>query len=141
MDGRGDIQDVVRPAAYLPHVKASRPPAGGHAHHGPVETVREEDYYGHRIVVRTTYQIEVDGRPVSGHLGVANDGRVHYHPVPNLSYASAVDLVKGLIDAFPEDFEPGDGGPGHADHDHADHDHADHADHHHPGDADHEGGH
>ena len=29
---------------------------------------------GHRIVIRTTYEIEVDGQPVSGHLGVAKDG-------------------------------------------------------------------
>ena len=43
---------------------------------------------GHRIVIRTTYEIEVDGQPVSGHLGVAKDGRVHYHPVPNLSFPS-----------------------------------------------------
>jgi hypothetical protein len=133
-----DIKDIARPAAYLPHVKASEPP-GGHPHHGTVETVREDDYDGHRIVVRTTYQSEVDGRPVSGHLGVANDGRVHYHPVPNLSYASAVDLVKGLIDTFPDDFEHGDGGSGHPDHpDHSDHHHPDHQ---HPGHADHEGGH
>jgi hypothetical protein len=140
MDGMGDIHDIARPAAYLPHVKASRPPEGAHTHPGPVETVREHDYDGHRIVVRTTYQIEVDGRPVSGHLGVANDGRVHYHPVPNLSYASAVDLVKSLIDTFPEDFEPGDGHPGHPGHPDQP-DHPDHPDHDHPGHADHEGSH
>jgi hypothetical protein len=115
-DDMEDIRDIARPAVYLPHVKASEPPAGTQAHHGPVQTVREDEYHGHRIVVRTTYEIEVDGRPVSGHLGVANDGRVHYHPTPNLSYASAVDLVKSLIDIFPDDFEPGDGHPDHPDH-------------------------
>ena len=138
----GDIRDIARPEAYLPHVRGSEPPAGAHTNHGPVETVREDDYYGHRIVVRTTYEIEVDGRPVTGHLGVANDGRVHYHPTPNLSYASAVDLVKSLIDTFPDDFEQSDGRPGHPDHDHADHGHPDHghADHGHPAHPDHEGG-
>jgi hypothetical protein len=39
-----------------------------------------------------------------GHMGVTNDGNVHYHPVPNLSFASAIDLVKELIDIFPDDF-------------------------------------
>lgn len=81
----------------------------GHDHgHGlPTESTREATYYGHHIVIRTTYRIEVDGRSIEGHLGVTNDGQVHYHAVPNLSFASAVDLVKQLIDTFPEDFEAG----------------------------------
>jgi len=72
--------------------------------HQKSESVREADYRGHRIVVRTHYEIEVDGRLIMGHMGVTNDGQVHYHPVPNLSFASAVDLVKQLIDIFPDDF-------------------------------------
>ena len=68
------------------------------------DSVREADYQGHRIVVRTRYEIEVDGRAVTGHMGVTNDGHVHYHPVPNMSFASAIDLVKRLIDVFPDDF-------------------------------------
>jgi hypothetical protein len=85
-------------------VKRNRPRAGHHRGDA-VETVREDDYRGHHIVVRTTYEIEVDGRPVTGHLGVTNDGRVHYHPVPNVSFASAIDLVRQLIDTFPDEFE------------------------------------
>jgi hypothetical protein len=112
-----ELREVTRPSAYLRHLEASRPPPATHPPHGPIETVREAVHAGHRIVVRTTYEIEVDGRPVTGHLGVANDGRVHYHPVPNLSFASALDLVRSLIDTFPEDFEPGDG------HDHGGHGH------------------
>jgi hypothetical protein len=65
--------------------------------HGKMESVRQADYRGHHIVIRTRYQIEVDGRMLMGHMGVTNDGQVHYHPVPNLSFASAVDLVKRLI--------------------------------------------
>lgn len=109
-----ELREITEPSAYLPRVRASEPPAGTHPHHGPIETVREAVYEGHRIRVRTVYAIEVDGRPVNGHLAVANDGRVHYHPVPNLSFASAVDLVRALIDAFPDDFEPDvDGHGGH----------------------------
>ena len=75
----------------------------GHQH--PMsETIREADYEGHHIVIRTTYQIEVDGKPVTGHMGVTDDGKVHYHPVPNISFASALDMVKQLIDIFPDDF-------------------------------------
>ena len=72
--------------------------------HQRTESVREADYKGHHILIRTQYQIEVDGKMVMGHMGVTNDGQVHYHPVPNLSFASAVDLVKQLINIFPDDF-------------------------------------
>jgi hypothetical protein len=81
----------------------------GHGDHGgATESVREATYKGHRIMVRTTYQIEVDGKPVEGHLAVTNDGRVHYHTLPNISYASAIDLVQQVIDSFPDDFAPPD---------------------------------
>ena len=72
--------------------------------HPKAENVRQADYKGHHIVIRTQYQIEIDGKIIMGHMGVTNDGQVHYHPVPNLSFASAVDLVKQLIDIFPDDF-------------------------------------
>ena len=81
------------------HVKTSQ----NHTHQKN-ESVREADHKGHHILVRTHYQIEVDGHMVMGHMGVTNDGHVHYHPLPNLSFASAVDLVKQLIDTFPDDF-------------------------------------
>lgn len=77
--------------------------AQGHQHKTS-ETIREAHYEGRHIVVRTTYQIEVDGTPVTGHMGVTDDGKVHYHPVPNMSFASALDMVKQLIDVFPDDF-------------------------------------
>ena len=69
-----------------------------------MESVREADYEGHHIVVRTRYQVEVDGHMLMGHMGVTNDGQVHYHPVPNVAFPSAVELVKKLIDIFPDDF-------------------------------------
>lgn len=73
--------------------------------HQDMESVREAEYQGHRIVVRTRYEIEVDGKKVMGHVGVTNDGNVHYHAVPNLSFPSAVEMVEKLIDIFPEDFD------------------------------------
>ncbi len=74
-----------------------------HEHHTN-ESVRQATYKGHQITIRTTYVIDVDGVPIEGHMGVTNDGRVHYHAVPNLSFASAIDMVKQIIDAFPDDF-------------------------------------
>ena len=82
-----------------PMVRQAQKPA--HAH---PESVREAEYKGHHILVRTAYHIEVDGQMLTGHFAVSNDGQVHYHPVPNISFASAVELVKQLIDIFPDDF-------------------------------------
>jgi len=56
-------------------------------------------------VVRTRYRVEVDGRPLDGHLAVTDDGSVHYHPLPNYSFGSALDLVRQVIDSFPDDFD------------------------------------
>ena len=74
-------------------------------HEGGQEVVREDDYKGHHIVVRTTYNITVDGKEVTGHLMLTNEGQVQYHGLPNYSFDSAVELVRALIDNFPEDFE------------------------------------
>jgi hypothetical protein len=73
-------------------------------HHTSSTSVREADYNGHHIVVTTTYSIEVDGIALMGHMGVANDGSVHYHPIPNMRFTSAIDLVKQVIDVFPDEF-------------------------------------
>jgi hypothetical protein len=99
-----ELQRIVVPEAYLPNVTARRRRKRPAAHHAGMGSVREAEYRGHRIVIRTSYQIEVDGRPVSGHLEVSDAGRVHYHPLPNLSFGSAVDMVKQVIDAFPDEY-------------------------------------
>lgn len=112
---KSEFVQAANPQSLVDSVRRYRPPEHGH-HHGAVESVREATYRGHRIVVRTTYHIEVDGVTIAGHLGVTNDGQVHYHPVPNLSFGSAVDLVKQLIDIFPEDFVAQT--PGHSHHSH-----------------------
>jgi hypothetical protein len=74
-------------------------------HHGTTESLRTAEHRGHKIVVKTRYDITIDGRRVTGHMGVSNDGHVHYHPIPNLSFASALDMVKAIIDVFPQRFE------------------------------------
>jgi hypothetical protein len=58
----------------------------------------------------------VDGVPITGHLLVTNAGRVHYHAIPNQEFASAVDLVKRIIDLSVEGITPGP--EGHGDHGH-----------------------
>lgn len=85
-----------------------------HGHHGV--SVREDCYKGHRIVIRTTYEIEIDGQPFAGNLDVSNSGTVQYHGIPNVSAPSAVELIRSVIDSFPEDFAAD--GPAEAGHHH-----------------------
>ena len=108
---RDELVQATTPEAMVDRLRqtAAVAPPAGHDHggdHGDVESVREATYRGHRIVVRTRYRIEVDGVPIDGHLGVTNAGQVHYHAIPNYSFDSAVDLVKQVIDTFPDDFPP-----------------------------------
>ena len=93
------------------------------------DSVREIDYKGHHVVVKTTYEVTIDGKPFHAGLGVTNEGDVHYHGMPNVGFASAIDLVKAVIDTFPGEFGKGKGGGGgedHGGHDHAGHDHGAH---------------
>ena len=112
---RSELAQSSTPESLVEHVRRNAPmlQQTEHPHGETMESVREATYRGHHIVIRTSYHIEVDGVTVEGHLGVTNDGQVHYHAVPNLSFASAIDLVKQLIDTFPEDFQPRPGGHAH----------------------------
>jgi hypothetical protein len=112
---RNQLAQGSTPESLVEHVRQNVPALRQtqHPHGEPSESIREVSYRGHHIVIRTSYSVEVDGLPLEGHLGVTNDGRVHYHGVPNLSFASAVDLVEQLIEAFPEDFQSRSGGHAH----------------------------
>ena len=106
------LQDGGRRASVLASFReASRAAAHSHGH----PSVRTAEHNGHSIEIRTTYDVRIDGEPMEAHLGVSNDGNVHYHGLPNYSEASAIDLMRRVIDAFPDDFPPTD------DHDHHDH--------------------
>jgi hypothetical protein len=87
-------------------LKAGRSVAAGHAEHDkhPFQSVREIEYNGHKITIYTQYQIKVDGKAFSGHIYVDNRGKVSAHALPNYSFVSAVDLVKKIIDEFPDNF-------------------------------------
>jgi hypothetical protein len=106
-----DPQDLARLAdpAVLGSYLAGLP---RHAHGGGGGTVtlREDEYHGHKIVVKATYDVTIDGRPLSLHLSVTNDGSVHCHSLPNYQSTSLIDVLRHLIDAYPDDFPPGGGG-------------------------------
>ena len=102
---------------------ADPPHTGAHGHPTPT-SVREVTYKGRTIRIETTYSITVDGQPVTGHVMVNNEGKVHYHAIPNQEFTSAVDMVKRVIDLTPP-AEPGNSPSNPPDHDHHhDHDHS-----------------
>jgi hypothetical protein len=88
-------------------LKAGKPVAAmGHAEHdkGPFQSVRVVEHKGHKIAIYTRYEIRVDGKPFTSHVYVDNTGKVSTHALPAYSFVSAVDLVKKIIDEFPDDF-------------------------------------
>jgi hypothetical protein len=74
--------------------------------HGKHEatSVRELTHNGHTVRIITTYRVEVDGKPADMHLSVDEDGQVFTHATPFVTYASAVDLMKEVMDAYPDAF-------------------------------------
>ncbi|SOD41692.1 hypothetical protein [Nitrosovibrio sp. Nv4] len=83
------------------------------APHGKHEatSVRELTHNGHTIKIITTYRVEVDGKPADMHLSVDEDGQVFTHATPFVTYASAVDLMKQVMDAYPDAFSESDSHP------------------------------
>jgi len=93
-------------ANYLAGLPQPGPGHGGH----PAVSVREDSYKGHRIVIKTTYEMTVDGKPLPIHVSLSNDGSAHVHGLPNYQFLSVVDLVRALIEFFPNEF-PAEGPP------------------------------
>ena len=85
--------------------------------HGKHEdtSVRELTHNGHNIKIITTYRVEIDGKPAAMHLSVDEDGQVYTHATPFITYASAVDLMKEVMDAYPDAFSESGS---HSDHNH-----------------------
>jgi hypothetical protein len=73
-------------------------------HERSIKSVRTAMYKGQRIVIRTLYEIEIDGSPMKQSISVPNDGNVHTHILPNYSFHSTIDLIETLIDRYPESF-------------------------------------
>ena len=73
-------------------------------HHSAKPMIRTDFYKGHELRIETAYKITIDGKRVRGYVDVTNSGQVHYHPLLNRSASSAIDMVRGIIDAFPDEF-------------------------------------
>ena len=96
------LLDESRHAAVLASHQESPPLT----HPGGHPSVRTAVHNGHTIEIRTTYDIRIDGEPLEAHVSVSDIGSVHYHGLPNYAEASAVDLMRRVIDAFPDDYPP-----------------------------------
>lgn len=96
-----DIKNVIKDKKdYIPD--NYKDTASGHsAHHGEhgFSSERIFNYKDKKVVIQTTYKVEIDGVPLQAHVAVSDDGTVHCHGLPNYSFASATSLVKNLIDA------------------------------------------
>jgi hypothetical protein len=120
MTDYADLKSAAAPEAMRAALaaRADELVMAAHPHHpSAMADVREAEYRGHRIEVRTSYAITVDGRPFDIHVIVDNEGRVYYHGMPTRDFPSVIDLVKRAIEQFRDDFEPGpepgDTDPGH----------------------------
>jgi hypothetical protein len=106
---RSELVAAAQPDALAAAVAAQADPGQGHEHggHGGM-SVRSLRYKGRDIVVRTSYDITVDGVAFDPVITVDNGGRVHYHGLPSRDFPSTVELVQKAIDFFPADFPTGD---------------------------------
>lgn len=83
---------------------------GGQEHFGGtvVAGMRKTEYQGHRIRIKTSYEITVDGVPFQGHAVLDADDRICSHACPYQSFDSMLNLMKHLIDLYPESFQERD---------------------------------
>lgn len=93
-----DLTITLDPKSFTPPT-GYKPGSGHHAHQKSFTSTRTALYHGRKIKIKTTYRIEIDGEPLTLHTVVTNDGKVHYHGLPNYAFASAIDMAKAIIDA------------------------------------------
>ena len=103
---RAELLAASRPEALAAAAVAAGAQGHQHPHGAARASVRTLAYEGHEIVVRTTYEIRVDGREFPAAVDVDNTGRVSYHGLATRDFASTVELVQKAIDLFPDDFAP-----------------------------------
>ena len=95
------LQQYAKKAAMMLHEKAH---AGHMAHGKHGVSTRETEFKGHRIVIKTHYEVRVDRKKIGMPFSADNDGQVTCHAVPNYSAASAIDVAKQIIAAYPHYF-------------------------------------
>ncbi|MFF4866002.1 hypothetical protein ACFY3J_30645 [Streptomyces sp. NPDC001231] len=88
------------------YLAESARPTGEHTP-GPAPSVRTTEHEGHRITVTTTYDVVVDGTPVTARLHVADSGMLYSPGLPYHQFTSALDAVRALMSTYPDHFGGG----------------------------------
>jgi hypothetical protein len=84
-------------------VRARHPEYARHAHAaGPVTSTRTIQAAGRDVVVRTTYEVFMDGEALSLSMMVDSDGRLWSHLCPYATFATATELVEYVLERVPE---------------------------------------
>ena len=76
-----------------------------HRHENLVRSDRVLEHRGNTITITTIYEVRVEGRLVTLHMMVDEDGRLWSHLCPYLTFATATELVLHLIERMPHLFE------------------------------------
>lgn len=119
--------DPCGPTKQPEWLETEFPDLVGHPHHNPLTSTREFAHLGHSIRIVTTYEIVVDGKPMQTHAMVDEEGQLWCHAIPYLSFPSASEMVRHIIDEYADVMVTretlGDGGhaPGHSVDDHSSH--------------------
>ncbi|MFI9718962.1 hypothetical protein ACIHFE_04790 [Streptomyces sp. NPDC052396] len=74
---------------------------------GPARSVRTTEHKGHKVTVATSYDIVVDGTPVTARLHVGDSGLLYSPSLPYHRFSSALDAVRALISSYPDHFKGG----------------------------------
>ena len=69
-------------------------------HHHLLTSTRHLSHKGHQIAIKTTYEITIDGKKLLTHAMVDKEGRLWCHAMPYISFASANEMVKNIIDRY-----------------------------------------
>ena len=124
--GRSARRRPVVPLAFDPFtpgrehpewVRTSFPDYVHHPHQDLVRSVRTLDHRGRTITITTTYEVRVEGRLVTLHMMVDEQGQLWSHLCPYQSFDSATELVRHLLERLPHLFEAAQPDP-HAAHGH-----------------------
>lgn len=79
--------------------------SGGHDY--LLEKVEEFEHEGHKVVVRTRYEIEIDGEPVKTHVSIRSDGRFFSHALPYFTFSSPRQMAEALAEYYAKDLLDG----------------------------------
>lgn len=104
-----DVKKLAKgatPAILGSYLKKRAASSHGHsAHKQHSSSSRITTHNGHKIVLETIYRVTIDGKKYDLGLLADDQGNVHCHSLPNYQLQSALDMVRAIVEQFPDDFE------------------------------------